>query len=67
MTKQEYGSELRLQAAQIINYNGFSNTSTDGIDKSISNRQKLKLQFKGGGARLGFQLKKLVELQDEDS
>ena len=56
MSNQDYGRELRLNPAQITDDKDYSNTSTDGRSNPVPNRQKLKLQFKGGGARLGLSI-----------
>ena len=56
MSNQDYGKELRLKAAQITDDKDYSNTSTDGSNNPVPNRQKLKLQFKGGAARLGLSI-----------
>ena len=56
MSNQDYGRELRLKAAQITDDKDYSNTSIDGSNNPVPNRQKLKLQFKGGGARLGLSI-----------
>ncbi len=52
MSNQDYGKELRLKAAQITNSKDYFNASTDGLNNQIPNRQKLKLQFQRGAARL---------------
>ncbi len=56
MSNQDYGRELRLKAAQITDDKDYSFTSRDGSNNPLPNRQKLKLQFKGGAARLGLSI-----------
>ena len=56
MSNQDYGRELRLNTAQINDDKDYSSTSSDGRNNQVPNRQKLKLQFKGGGARLGLSI-----------
>ena len=56
MSNKDYGRQLRLNAAQITDDKDYSNTSIDARNNPVPNRQKLKLQFKGGAARLGLSI-----------
>ena len=56
MSYQDYGRELTLQVAQIIDFKDYSNMLTDAMNNPIPTGQHMKLHFKADAARLGLSI-----------